>query len=792
MRKKNILIVTLVISIFLTSTMFSSPAVNINVLNTPEELDIEKKVYDGVNWVDQIEAELEDIVSFKITITYHKTTHPNAVYLKDFYIMDILPPCLEYADNAMVNGFAMEPEISGNILFWNLTGGVYYLSDGESHVIEFDAEVVDYGLNINNVFATATETCSGIPFEGSAQATVNVPSPCPGQMICEKKVWDTGIGDWVDTTNAYVGDSVNFRIRVEYQGVNSLSDIKIKDTLPPCLEYANDATPAPTGMNANVIFWNLSDTLYDDDYVTILFKANVISEGVNENVVNITGEEEGFGTKYCNDTATVIAEVQADPDIDVEKKVRDGCDWVEMVYAKQQETVTFNITVENTGNILLNDVFVNDTLPESLEYLPGSAIVNEIPMEPLILDSGKLLVWYFQQLTAGEKIFIEFDATVIGVACSVDVNWVEVIGSYTCASTVSDEDSATVKVEGMCMEKEVWDKTTSSWSEETESYIGDTVRFRITTYYYGDYKLYNIKIKDELPDCFTYADNAIPEEPEISGNTLWWNLSDELYDGDSLVIEFDAYVVDGECQQEGCINWAYIIADECSGQVLEWQDPATVFVECGLVADAGGPYFADLDEQINIVGSGSGGTPPYTYEWDLDNDGEYDDATGKEITHSWNEKGAFEFGLKITDDEGKTDTDKTAAIIENDPPSKPSKPAGPTKGKGGVTYKYSSSATEPDGNQIYYMFDWGDGTNSGWIGPCDSGEVCEEAHSWTRQGNYNIRVKAKDIYDEESPWSDPLGISMPKGKLLIRNQFLMQLFYRLAEKFPILEQIFAL
>ena len=33
------------------------------------------------------------------------------------------------------------------------------------------------------------------------------------------------------------------------------------------------------------------------------------------------------------------------------------------------------------------------------------------------------------------------------------------------------------------------------------------------------------------------------------------------------------------------------------------------------------------------------------------------------------------------------------------------------------------ASTNPDGDNIFYLFDWGDDTNSGWIGPYKSGEI---------------------------------------------------------------------
>jgi len=98
-------------------------------------------------------------------------------------------------------------------------------------------------------------------------------------------------------------------------------------------------------------------------------------------------------------------------------------------------------------------------------------------------------------------------------------------------------------------------------------------------------------------------------------------------------------------------------------------------------------------------------------------------------------------------------------------PDKPNTPSGPANGKAGEEHTYSSSTTDPDGDQILYWFDWGDGENSGWIGLFDSGVEASASHIWDEKGNYEIKVKAKDIYGVESEWSDPLVISMPKNRM---------------------------
>lgn len=100
-------------------------------------------------------------------------------------------------------------------------------------------------------------------------------------------------------------------------------------------------------------------------------------------------------------------------------------------------------------------------------------------------------------------------------------------------------------------------------------------------------------------------------------------------------------------------------------------------------------------------------------------------------------------------------------IYGNLPPNTPSQPSGNISENHGIAYNYSTSAWDPDNESIFYWFDWGDGSNSGWIGPYNSNETCTSSHSWTTPGNYTVKAKAKDEHDAESiVWSTPLNVNM--------------------------------
>ncbi len=101
---------------------------------------------------------------------------------------------------------------------------------------------------------------------------------------------------------------------------------------------------------------------------------------------------------------------------------------------------------------------------------------------------------------------------------------------------------------------------------------------------------------------------------------------------------------------------------------------------------------------------------------------------------------------------------------KSDPPDIPTTPIGQESGRIREEYIYSTSSSDPNNDHIYYLFDWGDGTDLEWIGPFNTDEICEASHKWTFHGNYEIRVKAKDKYGYQSDWSDPLIVSISKNK----------------------------
>lgn len=117
-------------------------------------------------------------------------------------------------------------------------------------------------------------------------------------------------------------------------------------------------------------------------------------------------------------------------------------------------------------------------------------------------------------------------------------------------------------------------------------------------------------------------------------------------------------------------------------------------------------------------------------------------------------------------------------------PLKPETPQGPTSGVLDESYVYTSRSTDPNNDLLYYQWGTDDRIISDWIGPYDSGELCNFTMTWNEQGTYLLQVRVKDEAGYTSAWSDPLEITMPKTRGLIF--ILKDIFLLFFDSYPFL------
>jgi hypothetical protein len=107
-----------------------------------------------------------------------------------------------------------------------------------------------------------------------------------------------------------------------------------------------------------------------------------------------------------------------------------------------------------------------------------------------------------------------------------------------------------------------------------------------------------------------------------------------------------------------------------------------------------------------------------------------------------------------------------AAANANQPPDTPTQPDGPTTGGINIEYSFTTTTADPESQQVFYLWSWGDGTQSEWLGPFDSNASAVASHEWDIAGTYSVEVKARDDIGLESGWSPPLMVQISDAPLL--------------------------
>ncbi len=96
----------------------------------------------------------------------------------------------------------------------------------------------------------------------------------------------------------------------------------------------------------------------------------------------------------------------------------------------------------------------------------------------------------------------------------------------------------------------------------------------------------------------------------------------------------------------------------------------------------------------------------------------------------------------------------------NSAPDEPEAPAGDDLKSCDALCNFTAEGFDSDYQQIYMRWDYGDGTISDWDGPFNNDQPCQVSYSWPDAGTYDVKVQVKDAMDVESPWSDPLAVTI--------------------------------
>ncbi|MEL7451721.1 MAG: PKD domain-containing protein, partial [Pseudomonadota bacterium] len=182
-------------------------------------------------------------------------------------------------------------------------------------------------------------------------------------------------------------------------------------------------------------------------------------------------------------------------------------------------------------------------------------------------------------------------------------------------------------------------------------------------------------------------------------------------------------------------------------------------------ADAGGPYVVDEGSSVTLDASNS--TDPngdaLTYAWDLDNDGQFDDAVGAMPDFAGIDDGVYTVSVQVSDG-GLTDVASTTVTVNN---VDPIVEAGANQAANtGDTVSLDPASFTDAGIEDTHIasIDWGDGTvEPGAVTQGAGSGTVDGSHVYTDEGTYTVTVTVTD--DDGGVGTDTFTVSIGQAAL---------------------------
>ena len=213
------------------------------------------------------------------------------------------------------------------------------------------------------------------------------------------------------------GDVVTYALHITNPGDHTIENATAKDTVPDGLELITDSISDGGTYNSQTheIIWNLGKVdAKDEKQVTFSVKVPKVDQKTSwKNIATLIYDNEKpkdsnevvVGTDLPNLTIVKDQKLAADPDYTFEKRT-----------GQTGDTLTYRLTVTNTGTATAKDVVIEDTIPtaelmETPLFLRFESASDEGNYDP----RTQTITWSIGDVAPGQPRSVTFTVTIPGV-----------------------------------------------------------------------------------------------------------------------------------------------------------------------------------------------------------------------------------------------------------------------------------------------------------------------------------------------------------------------------------------
>ncbi|PKB18980.1 gliding motility-associated C-terminal domain-containing protein [Flavobacterium sp. 5] len=427
-------------------------------------------------------------ISFQVVATNNGPQNATGVQVKD-----LLPSGYTYVISTTTAG-TYNPATG----IWNINN----FANGASETLTVNAKVNAIGnyTNVAEIFASSLPDLDSTPNNGIATeddyaSVVVTPVKLEADLSLAKSVVR-------NNTSPLVGASISFQVLATNNGPQDATGVQVKDILPTGYTYVISTTSAGT-YNATTGIWNINN-IVNGALETLTVNATVNATGVYTNVAEIIASSlpdpdstPNNGNTLEDDYASVVVTpIIPQADLSLTKTIVGG-----NATPLVGSSISFEIIATNNGPQDVTGVQVKDLLPTGYTYTistPSAGIYNS--------TTG---IWTIGVLPNGASENLLINAIVKATGIYTNVAEITASSLFDPNSTpnngvITENDYASVVVTPVTFLADL-SLTKTVVGGNTSPAYGTTVTFQVTVTNNGPQATTNVKVKDILPNGYTYT-----------------------------------------------------------------------------------------------------------------------------------------------------------------------------------------------------------------------------------------------------------------------------------------------
>lgn len=460
--------------------------------SNPVIIQLVSTVLSIVKSADKVFANINDIITYTITVANTGTVTANNVVLTD-------PPpngTTFVPGSVTVNGIPTGENPSIGISIGNIT-------PGGSVTVTFKVTVNSIPVP-NPTINIATASGSFVVDPNEPPRTLDFDSNPVATKIEDAKL---SAVKSVDKAFAEVSDTLTYTIVLTNTGTVTSTNVVFTDTPPSGTTFVPgsvtiNGVPNPGNPASGIPLPNIPSGAF----ITITFKVTIISIPSPNPIVNTAVVNMDFPVDPNNPVHRII---NTNPvNTKIETAALDVIKNVDKAFAEVGDTLTYTVTIRNTGTVIANNVIFIDPPPNGTTFIPGSVTINGIP-DILVNPATGINVG---TIPSGESIIIAFKVRVdILPVPNPTINFAIVQATFPVDpnNPVQKEFESTPVQTKIEIAELVMVKTVDKPIAE----IGDTITYNVTITNTGTVSANNVVFIDTPPN----GTNFIPRSFTING-----------------------------------------------------------------------------------------------------------------------------------------------------------------------------------------------------------------------------------------------------------------------------------